>query len=140
MCSLNSPLDCTVCASPQSGSQDSSSCFLDDIRLGAIYGFREALQAICHVVWKPNRYGCGDRNHFVLQCIASISMSSHSPSHIISRPALRADEDDPIALPLHQKRAVKSQLIAALGTDPKLFCQINLDDIARSLHAAALSL
>ena len=67
-------------------------------------------------------------------------MSSHSPSHIVPRPALRADEDDSITHLCHQKGAVKSQLIAALGTDPKLFCQINLDDIARSLHAGSIIL
>jgi hypothetical protein len=35
---------------------------------------------------------------------------------------------------------MKSQLIAALGTDPELFRQLNLHDIFRSLHAGSLFL
>ncbi len=45
---------------------------------------REALQVVCHLFWKPNRYRSGNFNHLVLQRITSISMchSLHPTSYL----------------------------------------------------------
>ena len=64
----------------------------------------------------------------------------HPPSQIIPRPALRADENDPVALFLSQKGAVKSKSVAALGADPEFLCRLDFCDLQRSFHAPLLSL
>jgi hypothetical protein len=64
----------------------------------------------------------------------------HLPSHIISRTAVGADEDDLMSLLLWQEGAMKSQLIAAVAADPKLILQIDLLDILRNLHTCRIDL